>query len=102
MLSRYDLPMMNKIAHEDLHSSVEDRLARLDWPRLSAALDAGGFATIAAFTLYSAAGSVCAKDGAHRTLANSAKAALRSRSCKMKRRRERVARLSTLKIGSPL
>src|SRR5438128_2707982 len=47
MLSRYDLPMMNKIAHEDLHSSVEDRLARLDWPRLSAALDAGGVATIA-------------------------------------------------------
>ena len=39
--------MMNEIAHAALPATVEERLSRLDWPALSAALDASGYATIA-------------------------------------------------------
>jgi len=37
---------MKEIAHAALPAIVEDRLSRLDWPALSAALDASGYATI--------------------------------------------------------
>jgi hypothetical protein len=39
--------MMNETADATLDATVEERLSRLDWPALSAALDAGGYATIA-------------------------------------------------------